>query len=135
MGLPEARGLMEFAAADLKAAQAERRASLYLHACIQAQQAAEKALKAVLSAYNRRIPRTHDLEALLELMKDMTGGRSFSEEADALNQYGSAARYDVEQLREVSAAEADGAIGMAQTLLQWAQSYLDENFSHDSLPR
>lgn len=118
MGLPEAQGLIEFAEADLKAAVADRRADLYLHACIQAQQSAEKALKAVLAAYNRRIPRTHDLAALLESMRGYTGDRSFDEEADGLNQYGSAARYDVRQLQAVDAEEADRAIIMARTLFQ-----------------
>lgn len=51
MGLPEAQGLIEFADADLKAAMADLRADLYLHACIQAQQSAEKAVKAILAAY------------------------------------------------------------------------------------
>lgn len=39
-------------------------------------------------------------------MREFTGGRSFDEEADGLNQYGSAARYDVRQLQAVDAEEA-----------------------------
>lgn len=44
------------------------KAVLYEHLCFHAQQAAEKALKAVLVAEGIRFPRTHDLAYLLDLL-------------------------------------------------------------------
>lgn len=54
----------------VQASAGARLAEIYLEdLCFQAQQAAEKALKAVLIALNLRFPYTHDLATLLSLLE------------------------------------------------------------------
>jgi hypothetical protein len=68
-------------------------------------------------------------------MRECTGDRSFDEEADGLNQYGSEARYDVRPLQAVDAEEAGSAIVMARTLLQWVGEPLREQIRISSTPQ
>lgn len=51
---------------DIKAAHILFEAGLSDPACFHAQQAAEKCLKVVLEEYQERIPKTHDLDSLLD---------------------------------------------------------------------
>jgi HEPN domain-containing protein len=58
------------------------------------QQAAEKALKAVLVAHGSQVPRTHDLDHLVELVEElepMLG--SWGDRLLVLNEYGVVQRY------------------------------------------
>lgn len=126
MDLPEAWGLLEFAQADLRAARVDQEAGLYLHACIQSEQAAEKALKALLAASQQRIPHhVHDLELLAQTARQQAPTLPpFDEAVDRLNQYGSAARYDPTLLTAVDAAEASDAVSHAAAVVEWATGYL-----------
>lgn len=62
--------------------------------CFHAQQAAEKYLKGLMVACELRVPRTHDLAALLDrLAPSAPGIEDLLDQAHALSQYGVAARY------------------------------------------
>lgn len=90
-------------------------------ACFQAQQAAEKAIKAVLLHLKISFPYTHDLTALLRLLKK--GGRAVPtevEEASLLTRFAVATRYP--GLAEpVTRKETENAIKIADRVLRWAQ--------------
>ena len=58
---------LRHARSDLLLARTRKtRALLYAHLCFHAQQAAEKALKAVLLAHGIQVPRTHDMAFLID---------------------------------------------------------------------
>jgi len=60
---------LRHARSDLeRAAMRKTRAILYAHLCFHAQQAAEKALKAVLATHGLRVPKTHDIAYLMDLL-------------------------------------------------------------------
>ena len=56
---------------DLAAVRNHLQGSLWKHACWQAQQAAEKALKAILLKLQGSIPKTHDLADLLARIQQL----------------------------------------------------------------
>ena len=92
--------------------------------CFHAQQAAEKALKAVLLAHGVAFPLTHDLEVLLQL------GRQAGLTLDpALGDLARLTPYAVE-LRypgnggDVSQSEVEEAIRSADQALEWAREQL-----------
>jgi len=63
----EEKAWLEFARRDLGAAQGLISLKYYVNACIDAQQAAEKALKAFILAKGKAIPKTHNLVELTRL--------------------------------------------------------------------
>ena len=94
--------------------------------CFHAQQAAEKALKAVLLSAGTDFPLTHDLGQLLELC-----GHAGIEippeilETDGLTPYAVETRYPG-QLDEVTRAEMRHALMLAVETVAWARSLLDD---------
>ena len=93
---------------------------LYEDLCYQAQQAAEKALKAVLVAGKIPYPYTHDINALLSLLEQ--NDKSFPEDvwsAVTLTSYASDTRYPGFD-NPVTKDEYDKAIILAHTILHWA---------------
>lgn len=66
---------------------------LYEDLCFHAQQAAEKALKAVLIAYAIPVPRTHNLRTLLDLLPSDLSVSSDIQAAAGLSDYAVASRY------------------------------------------
>jgi HEPN domain-containing protein len=70
--IEEARRWLRFAHEDLRAAETllQGSDSIPRHVCWLAQQAAEKALKAVLVFLQIDFPKTHDLDALRNLIPD-----------------------------------------------------------------
>ena len=110
------------AQSDLRLAQLARQDAdvLPVQACFHAQQATEKAIKAVLLSKAIEFPLVHDIETLLELAQ--RGGLSLPpllREADALTPYAVETRYPG-QLEAVSRADVDHAIRIAEVALQWA---------------
>lgn len=93
--------------------------------CFDAQQAAEKAIKAVLLHLRLRFPYTHDLARLLALLQE--NGVPFPahvREAARLTRFAVAARYPgVEE--PVSREEYDKAIGIAAEVLRWAAATIE----------
>jgi HEPN domain-containing protein len=94
--------------------------------CFDAQQAAEKAVKAVLIHASTAFPRTHDLVRLLGLAEH--AGYTLPHEvrqAGTLNDYAVASRYP--GLAEpVSEEEYQEAVMLADRVLRWAEGILGE---------
>ena len=88
--------------------------------CFHAQQAAEKALKAVLLSKRIEFPLVHDIEELLELAKQ--GGVTLPPPvagAGLLTPYAVEARYPG-SLEEITPADVGKALRAAESVLQWA---------------
>ena len=92
--------------------------------CFHAQQAAEKALKAILVAYNVAVPRTHNLRTLLDLLptdvplpSDILGTVGLSDYAVTSRYPGISEPVENEEYRE--------AIHMAEAVVYWAEEVID----------
>ena len=88
--------------------------------CFEAQQCAEKALKAILVAGSRRFPRTHVISDLLTLIAE--GGVDVPREireAEILTPYAVAARYPGTG-EDVTQEELETALALAARVLEWA---------------
>ncbi len=95
--------------------------------CFHAQQAVEKALKAVLAARGVEFPFIHDISGLTQLCTeagapppDDLGG------ADLLTPYAAGLRYDDDT---VHAVERETASSWATAAVQWAQGLVEESGS------
>ncbi len=102
----------------------ERADVLPEQACFHAQQAAEKALKAVLLFNGIDFPLIHDIEELLELAKQnkMVPPQEVSD-ASALTPYAVEARYPG-HVEQVTPSDVDEAIHLAESVLRWASEIL-----------
>lgn len=88
--------------------------------CFHTQQAAEKALKAVLLHRKIEFPFIHDIEALLEIM--MQSGLIVPPnvaDAGALTPYAVEARYPGYE-EEIAPAQVNEALHLAENVLAWA---------------
>ena len=94
--------------------------AFYEDLCFHAQQAAEKALKAVYLHYGMEFSYTHDLEKLIDVLKRKGVSVSESvEEAISLSIYAWQARYP--GLEEpVTKEEYEKALALAETVVNWA---------------
>ncbi len=102
----------------------ERSDVLPEQACFHTQQAAEKALKAVLLFKRVEFPLIHDIEELLELAQQ--NGLAPPQEvknASALTPYAVAARY-LGHLEEITSSDVAEAIRLAEAVLQWVSGIL-----------
>ena len=110
---------------DLKWAERMLEEGDYDYSSFHSQQAAEKALKAVLVALGRQPPRTHSIEHLLYLIEKMGINVEDVWEAAELTDYAVEARYpDFEET--VTEDEAERALHLAKTVLRWAREKLEE---------
>ena len=83
--------------------------------CFYAQQAAEKALKAYCGALGaERVPRTHDLVALADLVRQLGGQPPATATLELLSRYAGAARYEVPMPEP---READEALRVTEQVL------------------
>ena len=89
-----------------------------------AQQAAEKALKALLVRRQIEFPRTHDIGLLLDLCRaaGYEGAETMST-AVSLTRYAVATRYPGEE-EPVSRQEAREAVELATRVVAWAEAHL-----------
>jgi len=131
-GQPDAAGSpsdwLRHARSDLALARlaAAREDVLPEQACFHAQQAAEKALKAVLRHAGIQFPLVHDIETLATLWR--TAGHPLPvelTEAAALTPYAVAYRYPG-QPDEVTASDAVEALDLATQAVTWAERVLGE---------
>lgn len=104
-----------------------RQPEVYLEdLCFQAQQATEKALKALLLRRVGAFPYVHDLRALLDRLE--AEGEDLPErmrELVRLNQYAVAARYPgVDE--PVEPDEYEEAVGLAEYAVEWVRTALSE---------
>lgn len=96
--------------------------------CYHCQQAAEKAIKAVIIAYGAQggMPKKHNLSFLLEQMKNMiTIPEEYYDYADELTPYGIAVKYPNELLLEDR--HVLNAIRYAEEIVEWAERILNDN--------
>ncbi|MEZ4740985.1 MAG: HEPN domain-containing protein [Bdellovibrionota bacterium] len=87
-----------------------------------AQQAIEKALKAVLIAQGIKVPLVHDLGVLLAKLPEKLEP-PFGYELSELNQFAAARRYE-EGTYEVSFEDLSEVITKSKEMLTWAKNYL-----------
>ncbi len=92
--------------------------------CFDAQQAAEKAIKAVFTGRGVEFPYTHDLGRLLSLLEE--AGGAIPEEvrqAETLTDYAWVSRYP-SAAPPVSEEEYADAIDIAEAVVRWAEGQL-----------
>jgi len=97
---------------------------VYEDLCFNAQQAAEKALKAVCLAQNLDFPRTHSLIQLMDILE--FSGMEIPEnvrDADILTQYAVQSRYP-SVVEDVTKSEYHDALKLAARVLFWAESII-----------
>lgn len=91
--------------------------------CFEAQQAVEKAIKAVLVREQIDFPRTHDVGVLLDLVA--ASGRSLPpDEARDLTEFATGARYPGWP-RVVTEGDYQEALGVATRVLAWARKVIN----------
>ncbi len=88
--------------------------------CFHAQQAAEKALKAVLVAHHIAVPRTHNLRTLFDLLPADLPVPSDVQMAAGLSDYAVASRYPGVS-EPVEADEHREAVSLAEAVVYWAE--------------
>ena len=123
MGIQDGRDYLVLANDDLRAAVAlMKEPHQYHNVCFHAQESAEKALKAVLLTDGLRFPKKHDVELLVDLIRQSRPDfPAFAEGAVVLSQYSVEARYRRAFRDEVDEEEAQQAIGFAQDILVMCQ--------------
>ena len=91
--------------------------------CFHAQQAAEKALKAVLVFRSVPFPKTHNIRTLMDLLPEDLNLREGAKGAAILTDYAVLTRYpgDLEPVTEEEYLEA---IRIAETVVQWAEKII-----------
>ena len=100
--------------------------------CFHCQQAAEKAVKAVIVLMGSQggLPKKHDLFLLLKQIQNMLSiDEKFYDYADMLSPYGVAMRYPNELPLEERHAEK--AISMAREFLEWAKDIVTSKVASD----
>jgi HEPN domain-containing protein len=117
------RDWIEHARSDLALARLGRDSEDVLPAqvCFHAQQAVEKALKAVLLYQGIAFPLTHDLEALIEIMTN--AGMElpdWSDDVSGLNPYAVEARYPGRP-DDIGTGDMDEALELARGVIDWAR--------------
>lgn len=97
---------------------------LYEDLAFDAQQAAEKAIKAVLVGRRVAFPKTHSLERLLDLVERSSEDVPTKvRDAASLTPFAAAARYPgVEQVTEEQYRDA---LAIARTVVQWAEQVIE----------
>ena len=117
-------GLLDLAKADLATACRLLVPGLYHNACYHAQQAAEKALKAVLLYEIATFSKTHDLSRLIDAIRvTQPTFPVFALESAVLNEYAVDIRYEPEALTDIDVDETKAAIGYAEKILYHARQF------------
>lgn len=91
--------------------------------CFHAQQAAEKALKAVLVFLEIPFPRTHNIGTLIGWLPGRIAGDPVLDEAVVLTEYAVSSRYPGEA-EPVTEDEFREAVALAERVLVWAEGVI-----------
>ena len=91
--------------------------------CFHAQQAAEKALKAVLVAHDQPAPRTHNIRTLIERLPSHLDPPFLLDEAAGLSVYAVLTRYPAD-MEPVSKDEYQEAVSLAEAVVDWAEQHV-----------
>ena len=121
------------ARSNLARAKADRDLAevLYEDLCFDAQQAAEKAVKAILVKQQISFPKTHDIIDLLTLLQE--GGVDTPGEirqAGILTEYAVDARYPGLS-EDVTEQEYLEAVELAERIFRWAETLLSQSHNQD----
>jgi HEPN domain-containing protein len=118
------RRWMSFAKSDLKLARNGRMPGIRLEGlCYLAQQAAEKAIKAVLMRKGVHFPKIHHIQALLGFLpKDLAVPHSVREAVD-LSDYAVEGRYP-QNFEDITEEEYLSALKKAGAVVRWAEKTL-----------
>lgn len=112
---------LRYARSDLDLARVSRPAKvLFEGLCFHAQQAAEKALKAVLIAKGIPPPKTHNIRTLLDLLPPEIIAPQQVEDAATLTDYAVMSRYPGD-FESVDEEEYNEAVRLAETVVLWAE--------------
>ena len=115
------RDWLRHAWSDLELARTPRNSKILLEdLCFHAQQAAEKALKAVLVFRSVPFLRTHNIRTLLDLLPEDLNLPEEAKEAPILTDYAVLTRYPV-GLEPVTEEEYREAVRIAEAVVQWAE--------------
>ncbi len=119
MGIQDGRDYLILAPDDIDAARLlAHTPTQYHNACFHAQWAAEKALKAALLANGIHFPEAHDIEFLIDLVRQTRPELpTFAEAAAVLNHYNSEARYKRKFRDEIDADEAETTMVYAEEII------------------
>ncbi|MGD8787394.1 MAG: HEPN domain-containing protein [Phycisphaerales bacterium] len=112
---------LRYAYSDLELARVKRPSNVLLEVlCFHAQQAAEKALKAVLIAKGVPPPKTHNIRTLLDLLPQKAAAPREIEDAASLTDYAVTSRYpgDFESIDEEEYKET---VRLAEAVVLWAE--------------
>ncbi len=117
----------DLSAAEVLLAHSSEAAGVAGIAAYHCQQAAEKALKALLVRHDARVVKTHDLNLLVELIADHSSvSESLVEAALRLSPFSTAYRYP-NSLPALLVDDARAAIADAHQLFRFARSEIDGN--------
>ena len=127
MSLTDARVWLRYAEEDLVAARALSAVPSVVprHPAWLAQQAAEKAIKAVLVANGRPFPRSHDLERLAGLLPDPSALTACGADLPNLTEYAVGSRYPGDLPDDVTAEDARVAVGDAGKVVRAVRSLIE----------
>ena len=115
---------LRYAVSDLEIAHTTPSSRILLEAlCFHAQQAAEKALKAVLVSQVIPFPRTHNIRTLLDLLPQGMVLPSEVEAAASLTDYAVLTRYPG-NFEPVTEEEYREAIYLAEAVIHWAETLI-----------
>lgn len=124
--LHDAGRWMSYARANLLHAEAGRAAGVVIeYLCFDAQQAAEKALKAVLIVRRADVPRTHDIERLLAGLRQV--GVVVPDpvsEAERLTAFAVQARYPASD-DPLDDSDLTNALSLARAVVDWAAQIIE----------
>jgi HEPN domain-containing protein len=112
---------LHYAYSDLELARVGRASNvLFEGLCFHAQQAAEKALKAVLIDQGVPPPKTHNIRTLLDLLPQELVAPQEIEDAASLTDYAVTSRYPGD-FESVDEEEYKEAVRLAETVVLWAE--------------
>lgn len=115
---------MDHARSDLLLAQNRLPGLRLEHLCFHAQQAAEKAIKALMIRRGIEFPYVHDLSVLLSMLGE--AGETIPDEVELASQltpYAAATRYPGIEARMTGEDHAE-AVRLAESVVNWAQRRL-----------
>ena len=118
------REWMNRAGSNLAIAKSDVAGAYLEEYCYNAQQAAEKAVKAVMILRDIEFPYTHDLSVLLNLLE--SSGEKVSERirrAEELTEYATVLRYPVDY-KEVSEEDCRDLVAVAESVVHWAEDII-----------
>ena len=114
--LQEAARWLRYAEEDYEVADAMRTSGTPRHSCLLAQQSAEKAIKSIYAFLDMRIPKSHDLDMLKNLLPQGWDIKTHFKDLSELSFWAVESRYPGD-LPEATAEDANAAIDLAREVL------------------